>query len=407
MLIPFVLKGIHKIILDVGNFPKSAFNEWQQMKKKKNNKSKIIAGVVFLIAGGAAGYFGAKVGGAAAASVPAPVLITLAILFIPAFFFVIALHEGGHALAGVWMNFDFRMYVVGPFLWDKEQSGWKFKWNKNVNTSGGLVICIPTSSDNMSKRFSIYAAGGPLASLLTALLAYGIYLVCRQLEFGSHVGQVITYLWMVIAFLSAAIFVVTSIPLHAGGFSSDGARIIRLLRGGDTARFEVLLLKMISSSMAGKRPAQLSSEELQEAHTLATKLNAPMGVYICYFQYQSALDRGAPDEAEVHLNEYIGQADEIPEGIRGGVWIEAAFFYAYVKKDLQKATEYFDKYKPVTLIPLAMVYATQAAMAVLNNEVTVADSMVDKALKEIPNMMDRGMAHVLQEKLQEMKTQVG
>jgi hypothetical protein len=305
------------------------------------------------------------------------------------------------------MNFDFRMYVVGPFLWDKEQSGWKFKWNKNVNTSGGLVICIPTSSDNMSKRFSIYAAGGPLASLLTALLAYGIYLVCRQLEFGSHVGQVITYLWMVIAFLSAAIFVVTSIPLHAGGFSSDGARIIRLLRGGDTARFEVLLLKMISSSMAGKRPAQLSSEELQEAHTLATKLNAPMGVYICYFQYQSALDRGAPDEAEVHLNEYIGQADEIPEGIRGGVWIEAAFFYAYVKKDLQKATEYFDKYKPVTLIPLAMVYATQAAMAVLNNEVTVADSMVDKALKEIPNMMDRGMAHVLQEKLQEMKTQVG
>jgi hypothetical protein len=298
------------------------------------------------------------------------------------------------------------VYVVVPFLWDKEQNGWKFKWNKNVNTSGGLVVCIPNSSDNVSKRFSIYAAGGPVASLLTALLAYGFYLICQQLAFGSQVGQIFTYLWLVIAFLSAAIFVITSIPLHAGGFSSDGARIIRLLRGGDTARFEVLLLKMISSSMAGNRPAQLNKDELQEAHTLATKLNAPMGVYISYFQYQSALDLGALDEAEAHLNEYIGQADEIPEGLRGTVWIEAAFFYAYVKKDLQKASEYFEKYKPAALIPLAMVYATQAAMAILKNEVSEARVMIDKSLNEIPNMMDRGIAQVLHEKLNAMRAQV-
>lgn len=376
------------------------------MKKRNKSVSKIIAIILFLLIGAAAGFFGAKAGGAAASSMPAPVLITLAVLFVPAFFFAIALHEGGHALAGVWMNFDFRMFVVGPFLWDKEQSGWKFKWNKNVNTSGGMVVCIPTSSDNVSKRFSLYSAGGPIASLLTALMAYGIYVVCQQLAFGSQVGQIFTYLWLVIAFLSAAIFLITSIPLHAGGFSSDGARIIRLLRGGDTARFEVLLLKMISSSMAGNRPAQLSKDELQEAHKLATKLNAPMGVYISYFQYQSALDVGALDEAEVHLNEYIGQANEIPEGLRGTVWIEAAFFYAFVKKDLQKASEYFDKYKPAALIPLAMVYATQAAIALLKNELTEASVLVDKAIKEIPNMMDRGIANVLQEKLNAMRAQV-
>jgi hypothetical protein len=376
------------------------------MKKRNKTVNKIVGITLIMLIGAAAGFFGAKAGGAAASSMPAPVLITLAILFVPAFFFVIALHEGGHALAGVWMNFDFRMYVVGPFLWDKEQNGWKFKWNKNVNTSGGLVVCIPNSSDNVSKRFSIYAAGGPVASLLTALLAYGFYLICQQLAFGSQVGQIFTYLWLVIAFLSAAIFVITSIPLHAGGFSSDGARIIRLLRGGDTARFEVLLLKMISSSMAGNRPAQLNKDELQEAHTLATKLNAPMGVYISYFQYQSALDLGALDEAEAHLNEYIGQADEIPEGLRGTVWIEAAFFYAYVKKDLQKASEYFEKYKPAALIPLAMVYATRAAIAILKNEATEARIMIDKALNEIPNMMDRGIAQVLHEKLNAMKAKV-
>lgn len=376
------------------------------MKKRNKKTSKIIAVTLIMMLSAAGGFFAAKAGLAAATSMPAPVLITLAILFIPAFFFVIALHEVGHALAGVWMNFDFRMYVVGPFLWDKEQNGWKFKWNKNVNTSGGLVICIPTSSDNVSKRFSIYAAGGPIASLLTALMAYGIYKVFQQLAFGSQVGQIFTYLWMVIAFLSAAVFVVTSIPLHAGGFSSDGARIIRLLRGGDTARFEVLLLKMISSSMAGNRPAQLNKEELLEAQTLAKQLNAPMEVYIYYFLYQAALDREEFDEAEVQLNEYVGHAEAIPEGIRGSVWIEAAFFYAFVKRDLQKTSEYFNKYKPAALIPLAMVYATQAAMAMLKNELTEAGIMIDKALKEIPNMMDRGIANVLHEKLTAMKMQM-
>jgi hypothetical protein len=376
------------------------------MKKRKYNNSKIIAITVFMLVGAAAGYFGAKVGGMAASSISAPVIITLAILFIPSFFLVIALHEGGHALAGVWMKFDFRMYVVGPFLWDKEPSGWKFKWNKNVNISGGLVICIPTGTEDVSKRFSIYAAGGPVASLLTALLAYGMYLICQQAAFGSQVGQIFTYWWMVIAFLSAAIFLVTSIPLHAGGFSSDGARIIRFLRGGDTARFEVLLLKMISSSMAGGRPAQLNREELKEAQALAIKLDAPMGIYIHYFFYQAALDRHEWDLAEVHLNEYLQEVDAIPEGMRGSVWIEAAFFYAYVRKDLSRANEHFSKYKSSALIPLAMVYGTQAAIAILKNDLTEAGILIDNAMKELPKMMDRGIANVLEEKLYTMKEQV-
>ena len=172
------------------------------------------------------------------------------------------------------------------------------------------------------------------------------------------------------------------------------------------ARFEVLLLKMIGSSMAGNRPAQLNRDELLEAQALAIKLDAPMAVYIHYFFYQASLDCKELDEAEVHLNEYIQEADAVPEGMRGSVWIEAAFFYANVRKDLSRASEYFNKYKPSPLIPLAMVYATQAAIALLKNELTEAGILVDQSLKEIPNMMDRGIAHILQEKLQEMKLQL-
>jgi uncharacterized membrane protein len=84
---------------------------------------------------------------------------------VPLFFIVIGVHAAGHAVAGVWVNFDFKMYVVGPFMWEKELTGWKFKWNKNVNTFGGMAICLPVRTENLPIRFSIYAPSGPIASL--------------------------------------------------------------------------------------------------------------------------------------------------------------------------------------------------------------------------------------------------
>ncbi len=373
------------------------------MKKKKNNLTRVITIAIMFVAGGGIGYLGAIVGGKAAASLAAPVMIALALLFIPAFFLVIAMHEGGHAWAGVRMNFDFRTYVVGPFLWDKQQDGWKFMWNKNINTSGGLVICIPTGTDNLAKRFSFYAAGGPLSSLVFAGVSLGVFLVGRHYLGQSVASQIFIYFWLMTAFLSVMIFLVTAVPLHAGGFSSDGARVLRFMRGGDVARFEVLLLKILSSSMAGIRPRQFNKAELQEAHELATKLDAPMAVYVSYLYYQFALDSGEIEEAELHLNEYLARAEEVPEGMRGSVWLEAAFFYAVVRQELMKAEEYLSRYKPSALIPLAVEYATRAAIARMKNEHTGFQSWIEKAERALPDMMDRGVMQVVRERIDQMK----
>lgn len=135
-----------------------------RMKNQKKKTKRIVSILIMLVAGGVIGYLGGQIGAKAAQQIPGAVMAALAVLFIPAFLLVIAVHEGGHAFAGIQVGFDFRTYVVGPFLWDKQPSGWKFMWNKNINTSGGLVICIPTGTHNWPKRFVRYAAGGPLAN---------------------------------------------------------------------------------------------------------------------------------------------------------------------------------------------------------------------------------------------------
>jgi hypothetical protein len=353
-------------------------------------------------------FFAGKIGFSISVSaIPKTTLITLALLFTPIFFLVIGIHEAGHAAAGILLNFDFKTYIVGPFIWNKEQVGWKFKWNTNVNTAGGLVICLPVGTKNLSKRFSIYAASGPIASLLLSALAYGVF---KLISMGNNppgfIIQTVSYSFFIIAALSIIIFTVTAIPMHMGGFSSDGARVIRLLSGGDKARFEVLVLKLIANSTSGLRPKLFNIDELTEAKVLAKKLNAPFAVYLHGLFHQVAFDNNELEKAEQYLLKYIKASDEIPEGIKNAVWLDAAFFYAFVKQDINEASKYWNLFKPTALIPKAQIFATEAAICNLKKEKTIALLKIENSLLEIPNMIDKGMGIALLDKLLQLKDSI-
>ena len=369
-------------------------------KMKPNKLLKGLSFVLFLFLFAGIGFLVGRLALSAAIAIPPTTVIVVALLFIPLFFIVVGIHEAGHALAGVWVRFDFRMYVIGPFMWQKEQHAWKFSWNKNVNTFGGMVICLPPDTHDLSRRFSIYAAGGPVASLVLTMLAFGISRLIFLFNDAGHTSLLtLQYFFVVMAFFSLIIFLVTSIPMHFGGFSSDGARVVRLLRGGERAEFETLILKLIANSSSGQRPKLTNMEELQRAQVLADKLNAPFGVYLQSFFHQAAFDRGEIEEAEKYLHNYIQQAEEIPAGIRNVVWLDAAFFYAYAKSDLTQAEYYWQQFKPTGMIPKAQIYATEAAMAVLKNETELALAKIEASQREIPAMMDRGVGAALLDRL--------
>lgn len=359
------------------------------------------------MAGAAAGYLGAEWGMQSAKTVPGSHVAILLALFIPIYFIVVGFHEAGHVAAGIWNGFEFRMFVVGPFLWENENGKLKFKWNTNVNVSGGMAICLPKDSENLSKRFSLYAAGGPLASLLFSGIAFSIYLALNYLvasgitwlSIASEASYVATY-------LSLLIFGLTALPFHAGGFYSDGARVIRFLRGGDVARFDLLLLKIITGSASGIRPRDLSLSELTEAKALAERLQAPMGVYLHAYHYQIEFDNNAIEQAEIHLQNYVKLADEVPGGMRNAVWLDAAFFYAAAKEDIQTAELYWKKFAPSALIPKAMVMATEAALFWLKNDTSSFEQKYDAAVRELPKMLDKGLSVALRDRLEELRSRV-
>ncbi|AWA30747.1 hypothetical protein HYN48_12005 [Flavobacterium magnum] len=370
------------------------------MKIKKPQLVLILRSIVIVIVFGGMGFFAAKVGIAASSGMSKLSFIALILLFIPTFFIVIAIHEAGHALAGVSMKFHFKTYIVGPFMWEKETDKWQFKWNKNVNTAGGLVICIPMGTENLTKRFSVYAAGGPLASLGLTLLAYGLYSIIPSSTTPIEVFRNSLY---IMAVLSLIIFITTALPMRANGFSSDGARVLRLLRGGETARFELLILKLITSASAGIRPKEIDINELNEAFILSEKIKASFKVYLHSFFHQAEFDKGNLEKAEKHLMDYINEIESIPKGVRNIVWLDAAFFYAFAKKDLEQATKYWNTFEPAALIPKAQTFATEAAIALLKNDKHLTITKVAAAEREISNMIDKGLGIALKEKLNQLK----
>jgi len=346
------------------------------------------------------GYFAGKFGLKIAFQLPKLGILGLFLLIIPIVFFVIAFHEAGHAIAGIKVGFDFRMYVVGPFLWEKEQGKWKFKWNKNVNIAGGMVLCLPIGVAKLSKRFMVYAAGGPIASLVLSLFAGTFFYLLLPTDASGHtILRLFSYSCLMLSFFSILIFVVTTIPFHSGGFSSDGARVLRLIKGGEAAKLEILFLKIVTEITSGIRPSKLNKTDLESALTIALQLNAPFLVYIYGFLHQVSFDEGNIMDAEKYLQAYIEYANEIPEGIRNSVWLDAAFFYAYAKNDMDTATAYFIQFKPAAMIPKALILATEAVMHFRKNEIALGIEKRIAAEKELPNMIDKGGAIALSEKL--------
>lgn len=369
--------------------------------KKKKNFFKYTLFIIFLIIGASAGYFIGKLGGAL--SVPKNTVIYVTAFFIPIFIFVVGVHELGHAIAGVLVKFDFRTYVVGPFLWNKETSGWKFKWNTNINTMGGLVICLPTSqTSNINKSFAWYAAGGPIASLTLAIIAFtATYFLHVLTDLIS-----LKFLLATLGFLSFIIMATTVIPYNVSGLASDGARIISMLQGGDKAKFEGLILKLLAYATSGVRPKLIPLTDLDEAKILGDKLQAPFRIYIPSFYHQMAFDNNDLVEAEKHLLEHVSFINEMPKGINGSVWIDAAFFYAFAKKDLAKATEYFSKFSPSAMTQKAQVLATEASLAFLKEDYQLALIKIENANQELVNMIDKGLAIALREKLTTLKATI-
>ncbi len=292
---------------------------------------KILPVFILLAAGGVFGYFiGSLLNSGDEAESYAFWQYVVLLLSLPILYFlVVGWHELGHVLAGLLMRFKFMSLTIGPFAWRRYHDRIRFTWNRNINLSGGLAYMLPQGEENMARRFATFAAGGPGASLVLAALGFG-------LSFGLAEGSTAELLLGALGVFSFVIFALTIAPFRAGGFSSDGRRILTLLGKSEAARHEVTLLRVIAFTQSERELTDLPITAIEEG-VVSDALTPQYRAFFEYYRYLYYLSLGDLDTAEAALTAFTAGLDTFPPGLRESYYIEPTLFYAFERERLDRA----------------------------------------------------------------------
>lgn len=338
---------------------------------------KILGAVGLLIVGGAVGYglghlltnkidkeaLGLSVSGS-----------TLVISLLLSIFLVLLIHELGHVLGGLWCGNKFALLTAGPLKVENENEKLRFSLNLNPSTFGGLAITIPTTTKNFKRRRTITVGAGPGASLLLAILAMSSVALLSP----DVLPNQLRFFLVCLGFLSLVIFIVTIIPLQSGGFMTDGMQLLNIYRDNPTAHRYEALLQLIAELQQGKRPKDISEEQIKIITALG--YDDTFGLSALNYQYYRAIDGRDWEAAAKCMALFQEKIEVFPQAFQKSLWVEVAIYYSLIAPQAEKAQSLYNQLSK-HLVKEKNKLSTQLlhlAMARLQNQNEQVDALLEK-----------------------------
>lgn len=350
---------------------------------RKTSWKALLAALLMGGAGAATGFLLARHGmdipsvRASLASLSAWDLLMLPVLVV----LVLAVHEAGHLAGGMGRGMRFLLFIAGPFGLVRTQEGIRFRWFFNLGTLGGLAAALPDPGRALRPQLVPLIIGGPLASLLLALAALGV--------FAGVDGRTGAYA-LVTMLLSTAIFLVTAAPFRAGGFMSDGMQLLQLRRDPGMVERRAHLIGLGGMSMAGTRPRDLDPDLLARAQALAGQETLyDIGLWL--YCFVRALDQGDVAGAGAWLDRIEAVIDEYPDGFRQALAVEIALFEALHRRRLPQAQAWLARGKG-GIVDASRRALALAAIEALSERRAQAQAALLVAERQLGRGMDAGFA---------------
>jgi hypothetical protein len=306
--------------------------------------------------------------------------LVVALAALAAAWLAILAHEAGHVAGGQLARFRFHLLVAGPLRVERDPATTRIRavLNREASLYGGIAASLPTGTERLPRRLALMVASGPGASFLLAG-------ACAALLSGGTdgaaplLGTVLGILMMI----SGGLGVVTLIPMRFSGFSSDGARLLRLARGGPDARREAAVLSLVAISTAGTAPRDWPRETVHAAAAVRDGSSEECGA--CLLAYSHALDGGDTAGARASLHRALELADQYPAPFVPALMVEAAFFEGYVSRDAAAARAYLAEVpeKTIAVTPFDRLRA-EAAVALAEGDGAGARERIERARAVMP-----------------------
>ena len=248
---------------------------------------------------------------------------------------VIGVHEAGHLVAGLRKGMRFLLFIIGPFGLVHSSQGIRFRWFFKLGAFSGLAAVLPRADRPLAAQMQPMVLGGPLASLLLAVVALLVFKVTE--------GRISAYA-LLAGLLSALVFVMTAVPFRSGGFMSDGMQWLTYRRGGADVEQRARLMALMGLSFSGTRPRDLDAELLQQVQAAAGgETLSDMSVWL--YSYLHALDCGDREAAQGWSTRMASSIDAYVDGFKQGIATELALFAALHLRNAEEARRWLARSK--------------------------------------------------------------
>ncbi|MEM9821230.1 MAG: site-2 protease family protein [Bacteroidota bacterium] len=190
-------------------------------------------------------------------------------------FTVIAIHELGHLLMGLWQGFDFQLFVVGFLgIRREEDRSIKVYFNRDWNFFGGVAATAPTEyTPKTLEQLARVMLAGPMASLGLALLALCLAVLT---------GGVMRMLFFITGLMSLLIVLATTLPEKTGLFYTDRKRYQRLKNGGQAQAIEGALAQANAQKLREQPMTDLPLAQLRKITEDELALVQYLGYFYLY-----------------------------------------------------------------------------------------------------------------------------
>ncbi|WP_412069564.1 hypothetical protein [Rubrivirga sp. IMCC43871] len=264
---------------------------------------------------------------------------------------VLAAHELGHVVGGRLARWRFVLFVAGPLR--VERKGDRLRWGLNTSLAlaGGLALSVPTDVRDLGWGTAVMVAGGPVASLLL-----------------GAAGLALGGAWAIVGLTSFGIAAVTLFPGRTGGFLTDGARLLRLAKGGLVADREAAVLAVFAQSIAGVRPRDWDPDLIAGFDLADGDLTEDAARAL---EAARAFDMGDADTARDALVRRIALWPTVPASMRGGLATDAALFEGAVRGDGDRARAW------LAHVPAKAILADPAGLALAEAAAASAEGDAD------------------------------
>jgi hypothetical protein len=305
----------------------------------------------------------------------------------------IAVHEAGHVLAGRLAGFRLLLFIVGPFRMERSPDGFRYGVNRSIMLAGGLAAMTPAGLHDLRQRALIMVAGGPVLSLMAGAQFLALYQAASSWLFrdaAPFASQVAGIALLILGGASLVIGAVTLIPGRAGGFYSDGARMLRLMRATEETEREVALIALTGVSMEGTRPRDWDTALVMRGAGIRD--GGPFEVLGRQLAYAHALDSGDVAAARENLEAALHCIDQLPRGARGSLLLAAATFYALHDGDAPRARAYLASAQHGLLAAPHQRQVAEAAVRLAEGDVEGARAAARDVQRLAATALDRGGA---------------